>query len=190
MSAILPRYGLRKDGTLGPESYGRPIAFSIISLEGDVTERFLWSDDTEGPVNAKLLPIKPPVLTWREPLLLARWMLAGFIVALVGLAMVPLSYIFKSLRVKSNCLIHAFGQYSRLGGYIIFMPSKHANAWWPHVVHSADLQVYEEFFPVINTAMKRFIGKKHRRPPVIFDGIIQPWVIKPVEINIDLIKDK
>ena len=172
---LLPRYGLRKDGTLGPEELGKPIAFSIISLEGDVTERFLWSDDTEGPVDAKLLPVKPCPLTWKEPLLLARWMLAGFIVSLIGLAMVPLSYIFPILRTRSNCLIHAFGQYSKQGGFVIFMPSKHLG-WWPHVLHSTDLKVYEEFFPVMNRAMRKFQGKRKNRFPIIFDGIIQPWI--------------
>jgi hypothetical protein len=167
----MPEYGLRKDGTLGPEEPGMPVARAIESVTAPVVGQFVWSDQSVGPAPSVLLPIKVAALTWREPFWLSVLMGTGMLIGILGLVMVPLSWVVPSLRSRSNCLFHAFGKMHREGGYLIFTPSKHG--WWTHSLHSLDLKVFEEYYP---TAPKR----QHRLPPVIFTGFVQPWVARGV----------
>jgi hypothetical protein len=140
-----------------------------------VVGEFLWSDGTVGPADARLLPPKPAALTWREPMLLTRLMAAGLAVALIGLAAVPLSWVIPSLRTRSNCLFHAFGQMQHEGGFVIFMASEHG--WWTHCLHTCDFKRFEEYYPKVTPMILKRLTWKHKRPPVLFRGTIQPWVL-------------
>lgn len=47
-------YGLRKDGTIGPEQPGNPVATYMVIPRSPISEdeivRYFWSDGTTGPV--------------------------------------------------------------------------------------------------------------------------------------------
>lgn len=166
-------YGLRKDGSLGAAEPGRPVAMFIKRIRGATVEQFVWSDDTEGPADtAILLPVKAPILSMTVPLMMTVFMLAGAASGLVGMLIVPLSYVFPRFRSRSNCFLHAFCHYWESGAFMVLMPSRYG--WWPHAVSSTDLVVFEEYYPIAPKATFRSL--RWRIPPIVFRGHVLPWV--------------
>jgi hypothetical protein len=66
--------------------------------------------------------------------------------------------------MKSNCLIFAFSQWWKRGGYLVVRLSHWG--WWPHIIYSKDLKNFEEFHP----CRKK---QHHLFPPLIFSGYVR-----------------
>lgn len=50
----LKSYGMRKDGTIGGEEPGNPVAVAaILDEKSGAVEGFVWTDGTEGPLVRK-----------------------------------------------------------------------------------------------------------------------------------------
>lgn len=67
----------------------------------------------------------------------------------------------------NNCLLYALGKFMREGGYLIIRKSRFG--WWPHLLHSSDLETITDFRPPAPSA-DRWL------PPLLYRGIVRTTI--------------
>lgn len=75
--------------------------------------------------------------------------------------------------VISNCVLFAIGRFWTRGGYVVVRKSDYG--WWPHVLWSPDLVMFEQFHPVKHRRWYGVVLRLHL-PLILFDGRAKPWV--------------